>query len=203
MVEKINLNIINIKDMEEIIKKDVENGKAAIRLGGKEIKVGIIKKCSFEPVPHVIVKVGDEDIWLEGPIESFQKGDYTVGVQIDFKGKYVGTIAGECDFGKIGVLPLYVANYVRVKHENDKEIKIGKIKQSSFDEDGIHAIVIIGNEEIFVEGNIGTFEKGDYTEGAQVEMIGKDFGTIVGEWEFGDLDILPLFIIEHMKIIKK
>ena len=203
MSEEINLNIIDIKDMEAIIKKDVENGKAVVRLGGKEIKVGIIKKCSFEPVSHMIVKVGDEDIWLEGPIESFQKGDYKEGVKIDIKGKHVGTISGDCDFGKIGVLPLYVADYVRINDKNDKETKIGKIKQSSFDEDGIHAIVIIGNEEIFVEGHIGTFEKGDYTEGTQVEMIGRDFGTIVGEWEFGDLDILPLFNIEHMKIIEK
>ncbi len=84
-----------------------------------------------------------------------------------------------------------------------KEIKIGMIKKSSIDEDGVHAIVIIGNEEIFVEGSTGTFEKGYYTEGTWVEMTGKYFGTIVGEWEFGDLGILPLFNIEYMRIIEK
>ncbi len=46
--------------MEEIIKKDIENGKAAVR---KEIKVGIIKKCSFEPMPHMIMIVGEG--WID------------------------------------------------------------------------------------------------------------------------------------------
>ncbi len=82
-------------------------------------------------------------------------------------------------------------------------VKIGIIKKFSIDEDGIHAIVMIEKEEIFVEGSTGTFEKGDYTEGVWVEMTGKDFGTIVGEWEFGDLGILPLFNIECMRIIKE
>lgn len=83
------------------------------------------------------------------------------------------------------------------------EIKIGMVKKASFDEDGIHAIIIIGNEEIFAEGTIGTFEKGDYKEGILVELKGEDVGTIVGEWEFGDLGILPLFNIEYIKILTK
>ncbi len=90
-----------------------------------------------------------------------------------------------------------------LENKNDKETKIGIIKKSSFDEDGIHAIVMIGNEEIFIEGPTDTFEKGNYVEGTRIEMTGKNFGTIVGEWEFGDLGILPLFNIEYMKIIKK
>ena len=83
-----------------------------------------------------------------------------------------------------------------------EEVRIGVIKKSSFDEDGIHAIVKIGDEEIFIEGSIGTFEKGDYVEGTRIEMKGKDIGTIVGEWEFGDLGILPLFEAKKIRITK-
>ena len=207
--EKIDIKFIRMKDMEKIINKDVDNGRKS-KIG---IKTGIIKKCSFKPTPHMIVSIvdgsGEGDIWLEGPIESFEKGDYTEGTLIAIKGKDIGTIAGECDFGKIEPLPLYVADYVRiihinrndVKNEVKREVKIGIIKKSAFDEDGIHAIVKIGDEDTFVEGH-GYFEKGDYVEGTRIEMDGKDIGTIVGEWEFGDLGILPLFEAEKIRIIK-
>lgn len=79
-----------------------------------------------------------------------------------------------------------------------EETKIGIIKKSSFDEDGIHATVLVGNEEIFVEGD--NFEKGDYKEGTVIEMRVKYFGTIVGEWEFGNLGVLPLFIAKQITI---
>src|SRR3990167_7335844 len=210
--EDVDLNIISIKDIEDKINKDIEDGRKVIdkKIG---VKIGTIEKCSFEPTPHMIVDIKivnnikekkDEKIWLEGPSESFEKGDYSEGKRVEIIAKNIGTIVGECDFGKIdNPLPLYVADYVRIMEFGIKEIKIGIIKKSSFDEDGIHAIVIIGNEEIFVEGSVGTFETGDYAEGTWVEITGKDFGTIVGEWEFGDLGILPLFNIESMKILRR
>jgi len=197
MVRKMNdknvdLNFINIKDMEDIINKGIENGLRAIeeKIG---VKIGIIEKYS-----HMIVKIdageGEEKIWLEGQKESFEKGDYKEGKQVEIVAKNIGTIVGECDFGKLdNPLPLYVADYVRIT--GNIEIK-GMIKKSSFDEDGIHAIVIIENEEIFVEGR--NFEKEDYKEGTWIKIKGKFAGTIVGEWEFGDLGILPLFVAEKM-----
>lgn len=204
--EKIDIKIVGIKDIEEIIKKDIENGRKSIeeKIG---IKTGVIKKCSFKPTPHMVVRIGDEDIWLDGPIESFEKGDYVEGTLIEIKGKNIGTMAGESDLGKIEEpLPSYVADYVRIisinKNEKTEEVKIGVIKKSSFDEDGIHAIVKIGDEDIFIEGPIGTFEKGDYVEGTWIWINGKDKGTIVGEWEFGDLGILPLFEAEKIRIIE-
>ena len=212
--EKVDIKFIRTKDMEEIIKKDIEDGRKIIKdkIG---IMTGVIKKCSFIPTSHMVVSIGEEDIediWLEGPIESFEKGNYTEGILIEIKGKDIGIIAGECDFGNIEPLPLYVADYVRIisnksinqneKMRDEKEVKIGIIKKTSFDEDGIHAIVKIGNEEIFVEGPIGTFEKGDFVEDTLIEINGKDSGTIVGEWEFGDIGILPLFKAEKIRIIK-
>ncbi len=208
MVEDINLNIIDLKDMEDKINKDIEDGSKAFekKIG---VKVGIIQKYSFDPIPHMIVKIiktkeeEDEEIWLEVPAESFQKGDYSEGMQIEIIAKNIGTIVGECDFGKLDHLSLYVADYVKIIEEI-KEIKIGMIKKSSFDEDGIHAIVVLedGNKEIFIEGPVDPLKKGDYVEGTRIEIIGKYFGTIVGEWEFGDLGVLPLFNIENVIIIK-
>ena len=114
--EKLDIKLVRIKDMEELIKKDVENGCKSIteKIG---IKTGIIKKYSFKPTPHMVVRIVEEDIgdiWLEGPIESFEKGEYVEGVLIEVKGKDIGTIVGECDLGKIEHLPLYVADYVRI-----------------------------------------------------------------------------------------
>lgn len=84
-----------------------------------EIKIGIIKKSSFEGSVHMIVNVGDEDIWLEGHRESFggKKEDYTEGTWIEMIVKGLGTIVGECDFGDINVLPLFVAEKVMIKKD--------------------------------------------------------------------------------------
>lgn len=84
-----------------------------------EIKIGIIKKSSFEGGVHMIVNVGDEDIWLEGPRECFsgKKEDYSEGKWIEMIAKGLGTIVGECDFGDINVLPLFVAERVMIKKD--------------------------------------------------------------------------------------
>lgn len=105
---------------------------------------------------------------------------------------------------RLGMNVLLVERKDMEKEENKREekIKIGIIKKFSFDEDGIHATVKIDDEDVFAEGPAGSFEEGDYKEGVMVEMCGKDIGTIVGEWEFGDLGILPLFQIEKIKIIR-
>ncbi len=117
--EEIKLNIIKVKDMENIIKKSIENGRRGEKI---EVKTGIIEKFSFEPIPHMVVNIrkglegieGEEKIWLEGPTESFAKGNYLEGIRIEIRAKNVGTIVGECDFGKIDPLPLYVADYVKI-----------------------------------------------------------------------------------------
>jgi len=198
--DKIKLDIIDIRDIEDIVNKDIESGRKTIEEKIK-VKIGIIEKCSLEPVPHMVVRImnpeeGEEKIWLEGPIESFEKGEnLSEGKRVEIIAKNIGTIVGECDFGKIdNPLPLYVADYVKVAEDI-----IGIIKKSSFDEDGIHAIVMVEGEEIFVEGS--NFEKGDYKEGVRVKIKGRFTGTIVGDWEFGDLGILPLFSAERVDIV--
>jgi hypothetical protein len=97
---------------------------------------------------------------------------------------------------------LLVEKYMKMKEKSGQE-KIGMVKKCAFDEDGIHAIVKVGDEDIFIEGHIGVFEKEDYKEGTLIKICGKDIGTIVGEWEFGDLGILPLFKITKIEIIVK
>lgn len=90
---------------------------------------------------------------------------------------------------------------MKMEEKREEKEKIGMVKKCSFDEDGIHAIVKVDDEDIFIEGPIGVFEEGDYKEGTSIKIYGKYIGTIVGEWEFGDLGILPLFKIKKIEII--
>lgn len=84
---------------------------------------------------------------------------------------------------------------------------LGIIEKVSF-ENGPHMIIEMCDEEkkekeIFVEAVEGAFigKKSDYIKGKFIKIIGVDFGVIVGECDFGDIGILPLFIAENIKIV--
>ena len=85
-----------------------------------DIKIGVIEKLSFEDGPHMVIRLrgeivkNDERIWVEGSLEAFHKEDLREGVLVEIKGKDIGTIVGECDFGDIGYLPLFEATDVRI-----------------------------------------------------------------------------------------
>lgn len=93
----------------------------------EDIKIGVIEKLSFEDGPHMIItlvegtiKKETERIWVEGLLEAFHKEDLREGVLVEIKGKDIGTIVGECDFGDIGYLPLFEATDIRMVVINER-----------------------------------------------------------------------------------
>ena len=101
----------------------------------EDIKIGVIEKLSFEDGPHMVIRLEKETveketerIWVEGPLGVFRKEDLKEGVLVEIKGKDIGTIIGECDFGDIGYLPLFEATDVRIINKNNK---VGRFENES------------------------------------------------------------------------
>ncbi len=150
---------------------------------GNEI-IGLIEQTIIDDDGiHMIVNEGGKRIIVTG--KDYDNGDYSHGNLADIKIKYTGNIAGEWKFGGSGILPLYIAEKIKIRRPyiEIKKVDIDRIK-----------IIITGIEEIILIRDLDKFVKkfdGDKNAREELKILVDNFKQIypiwkfIGDWRFG------------------
>lgn len=164
---------------------------------GKEI-IGLIEQTIIDDDGiHMIMTTGGKRIIVTG--KDYDKGDYSHGNLADIKIKYTDNIAGEWKFGGSGILPLYIAEKIKVKRPyiEIKKVDIDRVK-----------IIITGIEEIILISDLDKFvKKFDEDKNARDELkiliyyfkLIYPAWKIIGDWRFGLMTKEELFKIDERK----